>query len=64
MPPPLLRGEWDVTVIGSHFSMAFVARELGDNGADMERRFDFALTYERELALAAARAMMGRVAAL
>ncbi|MBA3808841.1 MAG: EAL domain-containing protein [Solirubrobacterales bacterium] len=59
-----LRGEWDVTVIGSHFSMAFVARELGDNGADMERRFDFALTYERELALAAARAMMGRVAAL
>jgi len=58
-----LRGEWDVVVIGSHFAMAFVARELGDMGADMERRFDFAVTYDRELALEAARAMMGRVAA-
>jgi hypothetical protein len=25
-----LRGEWDVTVIGTHFAMAFVARDLGD----------------------------------
>jgi len=58
-----LRGEWDVVVIGSHFAMAFVARELGDMGADMERRFDFAVTYDRELALEAARAMMARVAA-
>jgi EAL domain-containing protein (putative c-di-GMP-specific phosphodiesterase class I) len=59
-----LRGEWDVTVIGPHFAIAFVARELGDVGPDMERRFDFAITYARDLAIGAARAMMGRLAAL
>jgi EAL domain-containing protein (putative c-di-GMP-specific phosphodiesterase class I) len=59
-----LRGEWDVTVIGSHFAMAFVARDLGDSGPDMRRRFDFAITYERDLAIDAARAMMTRVAAI
>jgi EAL domain-containing protein (putative c-di-GMP-specific phosphodiesterase class I) len=59
-----LRGEWDVTVIAPHFAMAFVARELGDGGADMERRFDFATTYDRDLAIAAARALMSRVAAV
>ncbi len=59
-----LRGEWDVTVIAPHFAMAFVARELGDGGEDMERRFDFAVTYERDLAIGAARAMMSRLAAV
>jgi DICT domain-containing protein len=59
-----LRGEWDVTVIAPHFAIAFVARELGDSGADMERRFDFATTYDRDLAIAAARALMSRVAAV
>ena len=59
-----LRGEWDVTVIAPHFAMAFVARELDDGrgGGDMERSFDFAMTYDRALAVAAARAMMSRVA--
>jgi EAL domain-containing protein (putative c-di-GMP-specific phosphodiesterase class I) len=59
-----LRGEWDVTVIGPHFAMAFVARDLGDDCADMQRRFDFTITYDRELAVDAARAMMARLAAL
>jgi EAL domain-containing protein (putative c-di-GMP-specific phosphodiesterase class I) len=59
-----LRGEWDVSVIGPHFAMAFVARELGDDGEDMERRFDFAMTYDRRLAIDAARAMMTRVASV
>jgi EAL domain-containing protein (putative c-di-GMP-specific phosphodiesterase class I) len=59
-----LRGEWDVTVIAPHFAMAFVARELGDSGADMDRRFDFAVTYDRDLAIQAAGAMMRRLAAL
>lgn len=57
-----LRGEWDVTVLGPHFAAAFVARDLGDAGPDFERRFDFALTYDRELATRAALAMMQRVA--
>jgi EAL domain-containing protein (putative c-di-GMP-specific phosphodiesterase class I) len=58
-----LRGEWDVTVIGPHFSMAFVARDLGDTGPDEDRRFDFAITYDRNLAIQAARPMMARLAA-
>ncbi len=57
-----LRGEWDVTVIAPHFAMAFVARELGDGSGDMDRRFDFAITYDRDLAVSAARALMSRVA--
>jgi EAL domain-containing protein (putative c-di-GMP-specific phosphodiesterase class I) len=59
-----LRGEWTVTVIAPHFAAAFVARDLGDEVADMDRRFDFVLTYDRELATAAARALMHRLAAL
>jgi EAL domain-containing protein (putative c-di-GMP-specific phosphodiesterase class I) len=58
-----LRGEWDVTLIGTQFAMAFVARDLGDKCADMQRRFDFAVTYDRALAVNAAREMMVRLAA-
>jgi len=50
-------------VIGTHFAMAFVARDLGDECTEMQRRFDFAITYDRGLAVRAARAMMGRLAA-
>jgi EAL domain-containing protein (putative c-di-GMP-specific phosphodiesterase class I) len=57
-----LRGEWDVTVIGPHFAAAFVALDRGDAGPDPDRRFDFAITYERDLAIAAAAAMMSRLA--
>jgi DICT domain-containing protein len=56
-----LRGEWNVIVLGPHFAAAFVAQDLGDSAGDMERRFDFALTYDRDLVIRAAGAMMGRV---
>ena len=58
-----LRGEWNVTVLGPHFGAAFVARAPGDEGPDGERRFDFALTHDRELVTEAARSMMRRLAA-
>lgn len=57
-----LVGEWDIAVIAPHFSAAFTARDLGDDGPDMDRRFEFAITYERELAVRAARSMMRRLA--
>jgi EAL domain-containing protein (putative c-di-GMP-specific phosphodiesterase class I) len=60
-PGDALRSEWDVVVIGPHFAGAFVARDLGDAGADADRRFDFFVTYDRELALAAARALLARL---
>jgi DICT domain-containing protein len=58
-----LRGEWDVAVIAPHFAGAFVARDLGDDGPDADRRFDYFVTYERELVVAAARTLMARIVA-
>lgn len=58
-----LRGEWNVTVLGPHFGAAFVARDLGDIGPDFERRFDFAMTHDRELVTEVAQSMMRRLAA-
>jgi EAL domain-containing protein (putative c-di-GMP-specific phosphodiesterase class I) len=58
-----LRGEWNVTVLGPHFGAAFVARDLGDDGPDRDRRFDFALTHDRELVTEVARSMMRRLSA-
>jgi EAL domain-containing protein (putative c-di-GMP-specific phosphodiesterase class I) len=61
-PDEALRGEWDVIVLGPHYGAAFVARDLGDQLPDHERRFDFALTHDRDLVTEAARAMMRRLA--
>ncbi|HYI38615.1 MAG TPA: EAL domain-containing protein [Thermoleophilaceae bacterium] len=58
---PLLR-EWDIVVVAPHFAAAFTALDQGDTGvSDMDRRFDFQLTYERELAVQAARSLMSRI---
>jgi EAL domain-containing protein (putative c-di-GMP-specific phosphodiesterase class I) len=58
-----LAGEWNVIVIAPHFAAAFVARDLGDDtGDDMSRRFDFCLTYDRALAVEAARSLLARIA--
>jgi EAL domain-containing protein (putative c-di-GMP-specific phosphodiesterase class I) len=60
-----LRGEWNVIVIAPHFAAAFVARDLGDTDCDdTQRRFDFCLTYDRDLAVEAARALLARIAPL
>ena len=53
--------EWDVTLLGPHYAIALVARDLGDGGSDMDRRFDFAVTYDRTLVIAAAHALMSRL---
>jgi len=59
-----LRGEWNV-VVAPHFAAAFVAHDLGDSGGPhMDRRFDFCLTYERDLVVRAAEATMARVASV
>ncbi|MGE0066380.1 MAG: EAL domain-containing protein [Solirubrobacterales bacterium] len=56
-----LCGEWDVLVVGPHFASAFVARDLGDACADLNRRFDYFVTHDRELVLAAARSLLPRI---
>ncbi|MGK5114535.1 EAL domain-containing protein [Geodermatophilus sp. CPCC 205506] len=57
-----VRGEWDVAVLGPHFAAALLARDLGDGGPDLERRFEYALTYDRETVVRAAAALLARVA--
>ena len=58
-----LGGEWNVIVLGPHFAGAFVARDLGDEVADRDRRFEFCMTYDRDLVIEAARSLMSRVSA-
>ncbi len=53
-------GEWDIAVVGPHFAAALVARDLGDDGPDAGRTFDYVLTYDRELVLEVARSLMTR----
>ena len=57
-----VRGEWDIAVVGPHFAGALVARDLGDDGPDLDRRFDFVVTYERELVVDIASALLARIA--
>ena len=59
-----VRREWDVAVVGAHFAAALVARDLGDRGPDMDRRFDFAVTFDRDLVVQAARSLMSRISPL
>lgn len=56
-----LAGEWDIAVVGPHFAATLVARDLGDDVPDDERRFAFALSHDRELAIAVARSLMARI---
>jgi EAL domain-containing protein (putative c-di-GMP-specific phosphodiesterase class I) len=56
-----VRGEWDLVVVGPHFTAALLARDLGDGGPDLDRMFEFALTYQRETVVAAAHGLLSRV---
>ncbi len=63
-PDDPLVHEWDVIVIGPHFAGALVAHDLGDGGPDLERRFRYAVTYDRGEVADAARQMMHRISPL
>lgn len=56
-----LRSEWDIAVVGPHFAGTLLARDLGDDGPDLDRRFEFVLTYDREVAVGAASSLMSRI---
>ncbi|MGY1804142.1 diguanylate cyclase domain-containing protein [Blastococcus sp. SYSU D00922] len=60
-PADPVRGEWDVVVLSPHFSAALLARDLGDDGPDLERSFEYALTYDRDTVVRAAHALLTRV---
>ncbi|RBY93431.1 diguanylate cyclase [Blastococcus sp. TF02-8] len=61
-PTDPVRGEWDVVVLAPHFSVALLARDLGTVGPDLERQFEYALTYDRDVAVRAGRSLLDRVA--
>lgn len=57
-----LQEEWNVGVIAPHFAGMMVSLDLGDEGVpDLDRRFEFAVTYDRALAVQSARLMMDRI---
>lgn len=57
---PMLQ-EWNVVVVHPHFTAALLARDLGDSGPELDRRFDYVLTYKRDLVTAAARTLLSRI---
>ncbi len=57
----VLVGEWDIAVLGPHFAGALVARDLGDHGPDHDRRFEFVLTFDRDLVIDVAATLIARV---
>jgi EAL domain-containing protein (putative c-di-GMP-specific phosphodiesterase class I) len=57
----LLRGEWTVAVVGSHYAGALIAKDMGDRGPDLERRYQFALTHDHDIVLTAARILLSRI---
>lgn len=58
-----LRDEWNVIVLGPHYAGALLSRDLGDQGADLDRRFAFLVTHRRELVIHAARTLLARLTA-
>lgn len=56
-----LRGEWTIAVVAPHFAACLSARDLGDRGPELERRFEYSLTFDRQLAIAAADSLLQRV---
>jgi EAL domain-containing protein (putative c-di-GMP-specific phosphodiesterase class I) len=56
-----LVGEWDLAVLGPHFAAALVARDLGNQGPDHDRRFEFVLTFDRELVIDVSAALIAHV---
>jgi EAL domain-containing protein (putative c-di-GMP-specific phosphodiesterase class I) len=65
-PSDPLCEEWTVVVLGPHHCVALLARELYPEGPDEveddnDRRFEFTITYDRDLVTAAARNMLDRM---
>ena len=56
-----LQDEWDLVAVGPHFAAALAALDMGVVGPAGERRFNYAVTYDREVVLSLALSLLGRV---
>ena len=57
---PIL-GEWHVAALSPDRAALLSARDLGDDGEDMERRFDYVHSYDRKVVATACRGILGRL---
>jgi EAL domain-containing protein (putative c-di-GMP-specific phosphodiesterase class I) len=60
-PADPVSGEWDIVVLAPHFAAALIAREIDDTPPQLERTFDFVLSYDRATVEAAAQSLMTRI---
>jgi EAL domain-containing protein (putative c-di-GMP-specific phosphodiesterase class I) len=59
-PSDPLADEWTIVLIGSHHAAAFIARDVGDQRPELDRRYEYAVTHDRSTVLAAGRSLMNR----
>lgn len=59
-PDDPLTGEWTVVLLGAHYAAAFIARDIGDDGPEDSRRFEFMITHDRDTVINAGRSLMSR----
>jgi DICT domain-containing protein len=50
--------QWVVATLGAHEGAALIARDLGDTGADLDRRFEYVITHERDTVIRTTRSML------
>lgn len=53
--------EWTVLVLSPHLSCGLIARDLGDSGPELQRRFAYTVTHDRHMVTAAARCLVSRI---
>ncbi|MFY9487374.1 MAG: EAL domain-containing protein [Solirubrobacterales bacterium] len=56
-----LTNEWIVCVVSASHGAAVIARDLGDDGPELDRRYSFCMTHNQELATAATRQLIERM---
>jgi DICT domain-containing protein len=60
-PDDPLCNEWTVVIITPHFAGALIANDVHDVCPDVERRFDYVVTFDRDTVLAAAASLLLRM---
>jgi EAL domain-containing protein (putative c-di-GMP-specific phosphodiesterase class I) len=61
-PDDPLSSEWVVIVLGAHFAAALVARHRSADAVELDERcYEYAITYDRRLVIAAAQSLMQRI---
>ncbi|MGA9871064.1 MAG: EAL domain-containing protein [Rhodococcus sp. (in: high G+C Gram-positive bacteria)] len=60
-PDDPVREEWVVVVLSPHFAAVLAAKDMGDTGPDMARRFSYVLSHDPQLTVECARSLLLRL---